>query len=187
MKRELLTVLIGASLVMATDAAAQRARNRGGERERERGGRVEKLEPVRAPGRVIARPVYRTPPVDRRTRVVYSSGMRRPVIGRAHIWLRTDWGRFRVSFARMPHGRAFLNQGELRRLIGPDTLERIRASGRHAGLRGSLRGHWEVEPRRGDVLVVTMEGFDVAELVDFNRDGFVDEVFLIDRREAYGW
>ena len=64
-------------------------------------------------------------------------------------------------------------------------VNRIRDHGRRAGLRGSLRGHWA--PTRGldDIMVLTMRGREVARLVDFDRDGLVDDVMLRNFRRAY--
>ena len=74
--------------------------------------------------------------------------------------------------------RGFLTQKHLRDVLGRRTVQRIRDAGHNAGLRGPLAGRWEDARRRGSVLVVTMDGIEVAEFIDFNRDGFVDEVFL---------
>lgn len=190
MRRALLTLVIGASFAFAADADAQRARARDGETTRARDGRVERLEPVQAPGRVV-RPVYRAPSRDHRARVVYSSGVRYPAYRTGHAWVRVEWARVRYTPVPLRHRRAFLNQGELRRLLGHDSVRMVRNAGRQAGLRGSLRGHWVADGPRTLVLVVSMDGFDVAEFVDFEGDGFIDDVFLVGpaggRRAGYGW
>jgi hypothetical protein len=93
-----------------------------------------------------------------------------------------DWGyavRLR-PYARGGHP-AFLNPGELRDLLGRRTIRDIRDAGRSVGFRGALRGHW-VHGRHETVLVVTMGGSDAAEFVDFNRDGFVDEAWVVSPR-----
>ncbi len=190
MRRALWTLVIGASVAFAADADAQRARARNGGTERPRDSRVERLEPVHAPGRVV-RPVERTPPRDHRARVVYSSGVRYPGYASGYAWVRVDWARVRYTPLPARHRRAFLNQGELRRLLGHDSVVMVREAGRRAGLRGSLRGHWVADGPRTLVLVVSMDGFDVAEFVDFEGDGFIDDVFLVGpaggRRARYGW
>jgi len=190
MRRALSTLVIGVSLAFAADVEAQRGRVRNTETERARDGRVERLEPVHAPGRVV-QPVYRTPPRDHRARVVYTSGVRYPAYRYGHAWVRVDWARVRYAPVPVRHRRAFLNQGELRRLLGHDSIRMVRDAGRQAGLRGSLRGHWVADGPRSLVLVVSMDGFDVAEFVDFEGDGFIDDVFLVGpaggRRAGYGW
>jgi len=178
MKREAFILLIGASLTGSTDLEAQRGQNR----DRNNDERVERLEPVHAPGRVVARPVYRSAPQrgHRSARVVYST--RRSYGGHA-AWVRVEWGR-RVRFRPIAvHGsRSFLNRGELKAMLGRRTVERIQDAGRSVGFRGPMRGHWVAQRRGGDLLVVTMGQSDVAELVDFNRDGIVDEMHVVGTR-----
>ena len=72
-----------------------------------------------------------------------------------------------------------LNQGRLRDVLGRRTVDRVRNAGRRAGLHGSLRGYWEGDRYGGAILVITMGRVEVAEFVDFDRDGLVDEIFLI--------
>jgi hypothetical protein len=203
MKRKWIAVLVGASLLAATDAEAQRGRVReSDERNREAvASRVERLAPVRAPGRVVATPAPRARPhrpgrVDGRAygerRVVYRSGPYRPRAHRRGAWIRVDW-RDGVYFRAAPlrWHRAYLDHGDLRRLLGRRAVRDIREAGFSMGLRGALRGHWIHQPGVGTLLVVTMGGTDVAELVDYDRDGFIDDVFLIGPHPrggvAIGW
>jgi hypothetical protein len=175
MKREAFILLIGASLAGSTDLEGQRR----GKRDRHVDERVERLEPVHAPGRVVARPVYRSAPHGgrRASRVVYTS---RRGYGGEVGWIRTDWRRaIRLRPIPLSRHRDFLNRGELNGMLGRRTVERIRDAGRSAGFRGAMRGHWVVQRGFGDLLVVTMGGSDVAELVDFNRDGIVDEMYVV--------
>lgn len=177
MKRDLVLALVGLVMVLPVDAEAQR-RDRNGDRARDRGDRVERLEPVRAPGRVYrTRPRYR----DVRTRVVYSSHSRHPRYSVGHVWLRADLGP--VRFRRGFYGRrVVLEQRELRDLLGRHAVKRVREAARWAGIRGPMRGRW-LGPRGGSrVLVVTVDGFEVAEFADIDRDGFVDQVYLIGER-----
>jgi hypothetical protein len=193
MKRELITLLVGASF-FASDVEAQRNRDRdnrnGGN---DRNGRVEQLEPVHAGGRIAPRTVvYRGGrPAHRRSRVVYSSNGRRPSYAPARVWVRADWGRVTMHPFAFRTNRTFLNQRELRNVLGRRTVDMVRDSGRRAGLRGSLRGHWVEQRGQGRMLVVTMDRVDVAEFMDFDRDGFVDDIFLVqargNRRVGYGW
>ncbi|MGY8778563.1 MAG: hypothetical protein ACKVIN_10615 [Longimicrobiales bacterium] len=193
MKRELITILIGASF-FASDVEAQRNRDRDNQTGRDdRDGRVEQLEPVHARGRIAPRTiVYRSGrPEHVRSRVVYSSNRRRRSYAPLHVWVRADWGRVRMQPFAVRANRTVLNQRDLRNVLGRRTVDRVRDSGRRAGLRGSLRGHWVEQRGQGRVLVVTMDRIDVAEFVDFDRDGFVDDVFLVqargNRRVGYGW
>ncbi len=200
MKRGLFTLLIGATLMTAADVEAQRGRNRdrGNEVNRDR-NRVERLEPVRARGRVVPRVHRASRPAqagrpshrfNRGSRVVYSTRARYPSYTRGHRWARVDWGRVRLRTVFVTHDRGYLNKRDLRDLLGKRTVDRIKNAGRRAGLRGSMRGFWVAQRGYGEVLVVTMGGVDVAELADFNRDGFIDEVFLVGpsgRWMTYGW
>ena len=84
-----------------------------------------------------------------------------------------------------------MNQHQLRDMLGRRALDRVHDAGRRAGLRGALSGHWENTRGRGEILVVSMGRVEVAEFVDFNGDGFVDEMFLVGngrgRRIATRW
>ena len=189
MKREALVLMIGSLLLGTGEADAQRNDRRG---DRDRNGRVERLEPVHAPGRVVARPAYRTNTHHRGgSRVVYSSRRHRSAYTAGYGWVRADWRRaVRFRPIVQPRNRAFLNKRELNELIGRRVMRDIRDAGRAAGLRGKMRGHL-VYHRYDTILVVTMGGNDVAELVDFNGDGFVDEAWVIGHRgyrpAALGW
>jgi hypothetical protein len=72
-----------------------------------------------------------------------------------------------------------LNKSRLRDVLGRGMVDRVRHAGRRAGLRGSLRGYWESDRYRGAILVITMGRVEVAEFVDFDRNGVVDDIFLI--------
>lgn len=178
MKRELMSVLLGAALLVpASTVDAQRGR--GGDR----GPRVERLQPITVGGRmavggrVAGRVVYRSP-------VVYRP-YRNPRVQVHAEWLRVP--------ARFTVGHRFdraLNPGQLKKVIGHRTVNRIRNAGRRAGLRGAVRGHWIDSRRHGLVLVVTMGGVDVAEFIDYDRDGWFDDSFLfrLDRGGYWnGW
>lgn len=184
MKRELMTLLLGASVIMASDAEAQRNRERGNERVVQNNGRVTRLAPVQARGRIAPRVTYRA----NRGRVVYSSR-------RGYNWHR-NWVNTRID--RIYFDRRYvqrrdgqLRNKELKDLLGNRTVKRIKDIAKDAGLRGSLRGRWIHERGIGRILVLTMDRVDVAEFADFDGDGFVDESLLInqrwDRRGARGW
>ncbi|MDH3271357.1 MAG: hypothetical protein OEN56_08505 [Gemmatimonadota bacterium] len=194
MKRELMSVLIGAALLVPADANAQRNRDRSNDR----GERVQKLAPVTTGGRVAPRGVRAGVRPLYNGRVVYSAG--RPgrgaryngrIVYRPHragfVTVRADWGRVRLHFDRRQRFDRRLGQGELRRLLGRETVDRLRWSGRRVGLRGSLRGHWVDTRRNGLVLVVTMDRVDIAEFIDFDRDGFIDDAFIFDHGQRRGW
>lgn len=188
MKRELILALSGAMLLAPAGAEAQRNRSRDADRDRvervqpvrtgaER-GRVERLEPVRVPGRIAPRrPVARSTR-DYRSRVVYTSGRPQRNVRGGTVWVRANWGRVSIKPFAFRNQRRELNRSDLRNILGRRTVDRIQDAGRSVGLRGALRGHW-VRGGQGRVLVVTMGRVDVAEVADFNRDGFVDQVFLL--------
>jgi hypothetical protein len=183
-------LLIGASLACTADADAQRARGRDGETDRARDRRVERVDPVHTPDRA-ARPASRTTTRDARARVVYSSGIRYRGHARGAAWVKVDWGRIRYRALPVRQRRAFLDQVELRRLLGDESVIRVRQAGRRVGLRGSLQGHWVVAGSRTNVLVVSIDRFDVAEFVDYEGDGFFDDAFFVgpagEHRSGFGW
>jgi len=72
-----------------------------------------------------------------------------------------------------------LNKGRLRDVLGRRTVDRVRDVGRRAGLRGSLRGYWRSDRYGGATLLITMGRVEVAEFVDVDRNGVVDEIYLI--------
>lgn len=191
MKREMMSVLVGAVLLVPAEADAQRARHRGPDR----GPRVAQPAPVTASGRLArCRAPAHARSFDCRSRVVYSShaGHRAVLVMRpyrdARIRIRADWVRAPVRFSLGVRFDRGLNPGELRRMLGHRTVDRIRHAGRRAGLRGAPRGHWVDSRVHGLVLVVTMDRVDVAEFIDSDRDGFFDDSFLFrhDRRWV-GW
>ncbi|MDE3003554.1 MAG: hypothetical protein OXU38_09905 [Gemmatimonadota bacterium] len=178
MRREVLLALMGLVMVLPVDAEAQ-SRGRSGDRARERDQHVQQLEPVRAPGRVYrVRPRHR----DVRSRVVYTSRGHRAGFSVGNVWLRADFGE--VRFRRGFYGRrVVLQTDDLRDLLGRHTVRRVKNAANRAGIYGPMRGRWVGQPGGVRVLVVTVAGFEVAEFSDYDRDGFVDQVFVIgDRR-----
>lgn len=195
MKREILSVLMGAALIIPMEAEAQRGQNRA---ETGRAG-VERLPPVTTGGRVghRARPTARVP--LHRDRVVYDSrahyrGYGEYGAGRvwrpyrdARIRVRFDWGRAPIRYRvlrRMDHQ---LNPGELRHVLGHQTVNQIRRAGRRSGLRGAPRGHWVDSWRDGLILVVTMDRVEVAEFVDYDYDGRIDDAYFFGDRRDRRW
>lgn len=191
MKRELLSVLIGAALIVPVDVEAQRGRKH----VPERGPRVAGTAPAAASGRLARCPApaharsFECRPANR---VVYSSraGYRPATVYRpyrdARIRVRLDWGRSRLHFSTRPHMARAVGPAQLRRILGPQTVNRVRRAGRRLGLRGAPRGHWLESWRHGLVLVVTMDRVDIAEFVDYDRDGFVDDAFFL-RHDGRRW
>lgn len=195
MKREVMSVLLGAALLVPMDAEAQRGHGR----DADTNPRVQKLEPITTGGRVAPRGrVAARAPYDHR-RVVYSShsGYRAPRVYRPGRWdvgyrdtrfrVRFDIGRAPV-FVRPRMGfDAQLDAGELRHYLGHETVREIRRAGRRAGLRGPLRGHWVDARRHGLVLVVTMDRVDVAEFIDYDRDGWIDDSYFFHHDRGGRW
>lgn len=197
MKRELMSVLLGAALLVpASDASAQRGRS-------ERGPRVERLQPITVGGRVAVAgrvagcpaPAH-APAVGCRRRAAYSARAvyRSPVVYRSYrdsgIRVRAEWVRVPARFSAGYRFDRALNPGQLKKVIGHRTVDRIHDLGHRAGLRGSARGHWIDTRRHGLVLVVTMDRVDVAEFIDYDRDGWFDDSFLfhLDRGGYWnGW
>jgi len=83
-----------------------------------------------------------------------------------------------MSVSRRHYRHALLTKAHLRDILGRPTVQRLRDAGRNAGLRGPLAGRWEDARGRGSVLIVMMGGIELAEFIDFDRDGFVDDVFV---------
>ena len=196
MKRTMALALMGASLMMPMNAEAQRSRARGNNPRVE--GRVERptrtVEAGRRPaatpgtGRLVSCRAPRdarafTCAPDRRT-VYRSSSYLRSGRNR-YVWVDARWARMTMRLPLRRGPRAEIGQGRLRELIGRRAVDQIRAHGRAMGLRGSLRGHWQLGRRFDDVLVLTMSGREVAQLVDYDRDGFVDDVLLREFARGY--
>ena len=83
-----------------------------------------------------------------------------------------------------------LKKRDLRDLLGRHTVRRINNAANRAGIHGSMRGRWVGQRGGMRVLIVTVDGFEVAEFSDFDRDGFVDQVYLIGERRprrTVGW
>lgn len=191
MKRELMSVLLGAAMLVPVDAEAQRGRGRGSDD----APRVQKLEPVRRGGRIAPR-AARARPYTTRSRVVYRSREGYPRAGRGtrvHGIYRDSWVRVRLDWGRAPRFpvRArldrSLNPGELRHVLGHQTVNRIRRAGRRMGLRGAPRGHWVDSWRHGLVLIVTMDRVDLAEFFDYDRDGFIDDAYFFRHDRGRRW
>lgn len=195
MKRELMSVLIGAAILVPMDAEAQRGRGRAADDT----GRVQKLESITTGGRVTPRGRFAARAPHSRNRVVYTSHsrVRGPGYYRGGRWnrgYRDSRIRVRFDYGRAPlfvRDRAWrggrLSQGELRRVLGHDTVRRIRTAGRRAGLRGAVRGHWVDTRRHGLVLVVTMDRVDIAEFIDYDRDGWIDDSYFFRHHEGRRW
>ncbi|MEZ4415789.1 MAG: hypothetical protein R3E10_08535 [Gemmatimonadota bacterium] len=75
-----------------------------------------------------------------------------------------------------------LDRGELRRLLGRGTVDRLERHADRIGARGRLVGRWVPYARGGRVLQVRAGGTPVAELVAYGRDPWVDVVRLNVRR-----
>ena len=183
MKREMMAALIGVSFLVPSDADAQRGR---------RGGHVAAPAPVTVSGRLAnCRRPADARPFDCRARVVYRSGPRYVSPRAGYSWVRVDWRPIRyapVRYARVDRYDRFdryLDHGDLRHLLGRRTVDMLRDEGRRMGLRGALRGEWLDVRRQGRVLIVRMEGVDIAELVDIDWNGTIDDVFLL-RHNRFG-
>jgi hypothetical protein len=172
MKRMLSAALLGASFLIPAEATAQRVRV---VIDHPRAVPVTgRLAECRAPSRgraYVCRPetnvVYR-----------YAGGARRPVV---RDWAVVEWGRIHMYPVRGSR-QGLINEGRLRDMLGDRTVERVRDRGRRFGLRGPVRGDWHESLRFGAVLTLRVDGREVAELLDFDRDGIVDQVLLRDLR-----
>ncbi len=188
MKRELLSILLGAAFLAPAGADAQRPRARAADG----GPRVERLEPITRGGRVAPRTrVARVRHAPAPSRIVYTShaGYRAPLAYRPYrdsrVRIRLEWGHAPLRLHERPYLDRSMSPGELRRLLGPHTVNRIRRAGRRSGLRGPVRGHWIDTWRHGLVLVVTMERTDLAEFIDYDRDGLIDDAFFFRHHAAW--
>ena len=113
--------------------------------------------------------------VDRR----YAGSVR---VGPAVRWSVARWGDiyFRDDRARRAYREP--HRVNIKRVVGKRVQDRLRYRSRQLGLRGSLEGRWIRTGRLGLVLQVRTDGFPLAELVDFNGDGHVDQVALSNYR-----
>ena len=172
MKRIVSMVVIAASLSMADAATAQRGRS---DHPRVLPATTARLEHCRAPGhgrayvcRTASNVVYR-----------YSGGVRRPIV---REWIVVEWEQLRMHPVRVHRRDGRIGEPMLRDMLGRAAVSRIRERGHRWGLRGPLRGDWHESVRYGAILTLEMEGREIAELLDFDRDGWVDQVLLRDLR-----
>lgn len=172
MKRILSMVLVGASFLIPSSADAQRGRV---DHARVLRANTARLAACRAPGngrayvcRAASNVVYR-----------YAGGARRPIV---RDWVVVDWRNVRMVPVRFRRSDGMITQPMLREMLGVTTVRRLRDRGHRFGLRGPLRGVWHESWRYGSVLTVFMDGRELAELVDWNSDGWVDQVLMRDVR-----
>jgi hypothetical protein len=175
MKGKLMLVLMGAAFLMPQESTAQRVRDR------VRTGT--RAAPITVSGRLSGcRAPAGARAFDCSRRVVYSSFRRSSASRGNRARAGSDWSRTRLSF-RGNNRAPSLNQRQLRDVLGKRTVDRVRAAGRSVGLRGSLHGQWERERRGSATLVILMNRVKVAEFIDYNRDGRIDDVFVIGNAE----
>ena len=174
MKRKLWVVLVGTSFLIPIQADAQRARSRRVPVTRHVDAWASgRLASCRAPsgGRAY---VCRA---DTRRNVVYRySGTGRARSSRN--WVLAEWGDMHMHLAGRFTRSGSISQGRLRHMLGAATVRRVRDLGRRAGLRGSLHGHWVESRRLGAVLTLSIGDQEVAQFLDYDRDGLVDDVLL---------
>ena len=94
-----------------------------------------------------------------------------------------DWERVRwdVAFYNPRYRQSRLSRNELTDLLGRRSYDRFDEHRRRSGFSGSLLGNWTVT-QRGYGLQLLAGGRPLALLVDGNRDGRVDEIYLARRR-----
>lgn len=172
MMRTLSMVLMGASFLIPTAAEAQAASYT---HPRVLPANTARLANCRAPGHGRAY-VCRT---ESNVLYRYAGGVRRAVV---RDWVVVEWGRMRLHPVRLHRHDGRIGEPVLRDMLGRDAVARIRDHGRRAGLRGPVRGTWHESLRYGAILTLEMQGREVAELLDFDRDGWVDQVLLRDPR-----
>lgn len=181
MNRKLWMALIGASVLMPIDADAQRVRPRNRPAERTVAPASARLANCRTPRQ--GRAYVCDAPHDN---IVYRYSADRGRRAR-RAWIPASWGRRSVYLTRRDLRRGEVRQGRLREILGPATVRRVRDHGRRAGLRGSLRGHWLRRGRASSILVLTMRDQEVARLVDYDRDGLIDDFLLRNFRHSRSW
>lgn len=98
----------------------------------------------------------------------------------ARGWVAADWGPVRIGVAsRQPAWTPrTLDKQDLRYLLGKETVKTIERHAKVMGAKGRIEGRWFQADRNTTVLEVTVGRFPVAELYDYRRDGFIDEMFL---------
>lgn len=200
MKRERVAVL---TLALVLHAGAldgqQRTRTEAGARRVERVERtdgraearsgVERLDPIRAPGRVMPQR-YDRRHVRRPSHARYRGAQSLPFYEDNGRWSRSH----RRITVRMPIRLGFadrLDARDLRILLGRETVREVRAAARGLGIRGPMAGHWIARHRAAPALLLTVDGFEVALVMDRNRDGLLDELRLVRPSRGYvgdyGW
>ncbi|MGI9627088.1 MAG: hypothetical protein ACR2QM_09645 [Longimicrobiales bacterium] len=92
--------------------------------------------------------------------------------------VRANWGDIHLYAPRARYDYIRLGRRGLEDIMGAGPVSRIRRIGRNAGLRGRMTGTWSETRRAGSLIEVRIDGRRVAELRDYNRDGYVDDVFV---------
>ena len=105
---------------------------------------------------------------------------------RSSDWRYQNWGDFHLY---APRGLRTRHMGErgIRQLLGAQGLRRLKRIARQSGTRGPLTATWTASRRYGDRLMVRSRGRRIAEIHDFNRDGYVDEVLVRRPRARVRW
>ena len=93
-------------------------------------------------------------------------------------WARADWGDIHLYAPATSYGHVRMGERGLRDILDGRTLSRVRRVGRRGGLRGPITGRWTENRRSGTTLEMRMQGRPVAEVHDYDGDGYVDEVFV---------
>ncbi len=96
---------------------------------------------------------------------------------------RRDWERVRwdVGFFNPRYRQRELNRRELMDLLGRRSFDRFEDYRRRAGYASAMSGVWSVT-QQGYGLQLRSGGRPLALLIDRNRDGRVDEVWVVRRR-----
>lgn len=100
------------------------------------------------------------------------------------FWISVGWGNFAFQFGRVSHVRQWygwhdFDHYQLNILLGPSLFGRIAQHGYACGWHSPLAGVWFGDPWQGYHLRVYSGPYAVAELYDWDGDGWVDDVRLI--------
>jgi hypothetical protein len=100
------------------------------------------------------------------------------------FWISVGWGGYSFQFSRVNHVRSWhgwhdFDYIQLNILLGPALFGRISQHGYAFGWHYPLAGVWFGDPYQGYHLRVYSGPYAVAELYDWDGDGWVDDVRLI--------
>lgn len=101
------------------------------------------------------------------------------VHARRNRWVRAHLGEIHLYAPEARYGQVRLGRRGLEEVMGRGTVRELRRMARRAGFRGQITGRWTESRRYGTHIEVRMGGRLIAQVEDYNRDGYVDQLLVL--------